>query len=609
MGFLGLDLDFGWRDLVAGVASGVGFAFGGPLGAGLLGGAVSFALKWEETGDFEEGLQAGLLGAAFGAIPGGFVGGATKGLAGGGLKALGASLKGPGIKDAGTLMTKGGYDRIADRLLYSRGQMPRLGAGALTAGAGTALVSAIGPTGISYIPTRAIDNEPGVEMQQMLMPDMKHPDFPSRYQFLPAIESFHIELPKKLGKYYNAFANSLTAPMPPEGTLVPQITGADRANITRYAETVLFLEDSFKKLYNSSKGLAPLAHDSLEISTQGKEAIDSVVVVVNGTAGTVPQGGMNENDHILTYVTQALQEGDRIIKKATEDQKDVGSDVDKLIAELKALKDRLDQLEKSKNDPQQRSPDPADITPQSWTPPNAAAPPYVDPSTFPAGLGSEDNAGLNSQTPAGRNDLENRPSAIPSSTPPVPPPAATSPMGTGSSGMGMMDSLMPMILQQAMARSLADQDLNNHRAELDRRRYEDELGPLASPAITAQPATMQPPITQSAAAQPTSSSPATQQHGQPTGTTPSTHPAAASVRTPEADGSVIYTFPDGRAQKVSAMVAQALDGAFGNASGTDAQKAYERTPAKWSDKKQLGDRVDPYQLMTGDVATWDNRTA
>ncbi|MET9031146.1 hypothetical protein ABZW96_36975, partial [Nocardia sp. NPDC004168] len=36
---------------------------------------------------------------------------------------------------------------------------------------------------------------------------------------------------------------------------------------------------------------------------------------------------------------------------------------------------------------------------------------------------------------------------------------------------------------------------------------------------------------------------------------------------------------------------------------------YEKTPAKWSDKKQLGDRVDPYQLMTGDVATWDNRTA
>lgn len=132
MGLFGLE----WKDVAAGVASGVGFAVGGPVGSAILGGAVSGIWTGIERGSFEEGLQAGLVGAAFSAIPGGVIGGATRGLAGGGLRALGESFR-----DAGQLMTRRGFGGLADRLAFARAGMPRLGAGATVAGISNALAS------------------------------------------------------------------------------------------------------------------------------------------------------------------------------------------------------------------------------------------------------------------------------------------------------------------------------------------------------------------------------------------------------------------------------------------------------------------------------------
>ncbi|WP_157129489.1 hypothetical protein [Nocardia amamiensis] len=443
------------------------------------------------------------------------------------------------------------------------------------------------------------------------MPDMTHPDFPDQCRFLKATETFHLELPKKLRKYYDSFAKDESAPMPPEGALVPGINDPHRAKITNYTETVTSLERVFNELYESGKKLATLAHASLEKSAQGKQAINNVVVIVNSAAGAVPQDEMTEDDHILAYVTEALEEGDRVIKEAMMDQEGLGKEVDKESEALKQVKDQLTQLQKENADLRQRLADPADITPPFSTPLTTADPSYIDPSTFdpstfPTGMDSLNDSGLdgqtssgnqpslNGQTPSGLDNLGNTPRVTPPTTsPPVQPAAAVSPMGAGS---GLMDLMM----QQAMMRNLADQDLNNRRAELDPRRFEDQLAPVTPPPpVTSQPAT----------AQPTATAPAAH-HAQasPIAATPAQH-AGAPVRTPDADGSVVYTFPDSRTQKVSVMVAQALDAAFGNVRGTDAQKAYEKTSAKWSDTKQIGDRVDPYQLMTGDVATWDNRTA
>ncbi|MGW4330986.1 hypothetical protein ACWEKR_34525 [Nocardia sp. NPDC004573] len=615
---------FEWKDIASGVASGVGFAVGGPFGAAILGGVVSGAWTGFERGSWEEGLEAGLLGAAFGAIPGGFVGGAAKGLAGGGVKSLaGGGLKGIGtsFKDGSQLLFKGGYGNFFDRLGLARHgtqlAMPRLGAGALTAGAGTTLAGAMyddwRPTAMPFIPTKPLANNSSTEMEIMQMPDMKHPDFPDQYRFLPATESFHTELPANLGNYYNSFAKDSHATSPPQGYSIPQVEGSDRSKLTNYPVAAGLLERAFKELHESAKSLAPLTHESLEISAEGRQAIDNIVVIVNSAAGAVPQGGMTEDDHIFAYVTQALQEGERMFKEAMTQQEDLGKGVDGESDKLKALEDQLRQLERAGTDSQGRTTDPANITPPSGVPPAGTAPAYVDPSAFPTGsdgtggLGGSDGTdipGLDGQPPSGRDNAGDMPSVTAPPTPTMPSPAATSPMG---SGLGdLMGSMVPMMMQQAMMRNLADQDLNNRRAELSRRDFEDEFSPVAPPPVgtPATPVTAQP-----AAAPPSTTAPATQQHGHPSGTTPTAQTVSAPGRTPEADGSVLYTFPDGRTQKVSLTVAQALDAAFGNASGTDAQKAYEKTTAKWSDKKQIGDRVDPYQLMTGDVATWDQRSA
>lgn len=84
---------------------------------------------------------------------------------------------------------------------------------------------------------------------------------------------------------------------------------------------------------------------------------------------------------------------------------------------------------------------------------------------------------------------------------------------------------------------------------------------------------------------------------QGTGTTPPV---------PGPDGKVPHTFRNGKVQRVWPAVHVALTAAESNTKDTDAKAAYAGTAAKWSDNKQIGASIDPSQLMTGDVATWDD---
>ncbi|RMI29536.1 hypothetical protein [Nocardia stercoris] len=184
----------------------------------------------------------------------------------------------------------------------------------------------------------------------------------------------------------------------------------------------------------------------------------------------------------------------------------------------------------------------------------------------------------------------------------TPNPASTA--GLGSSMGGMSDLMNGPLGQMMMMNSLGRQNQMGYPNQ-----YQDPTRPLGTPltaqpavATTAAPAAAQP-------AQPAPAQPAQPDSGQPAGPNnqaTSTQPAAAPGRVPDADGSITYPFPDGKTQKVSPLVAQALDAAFGDHSKTDAQSAYGKTTAKWSDTKHIGPRVDPSQLMTGDVATWQS---
>ncbi|MGK8520063.1 hypothetical protein ACRS6B_00140 [Nocardia asteroides] len=465
------------------------------------------------------------------------------------------------------------------------------------------------------------------KMTDLFMPDPAN--IPPGLDFPEQLQAYYRKMPDTLRAYYDSFGTDVKTE-PPSQPPVLQVTGSEQSKFANYVVAAEALEDAFNLLHDSAAELIPLTREAEDVTDKGKVEVNAVVDMINVEAQAYPREGQSLGDHILGYLTVALEEGERVMQDAIKELENVGAGIDGKSKELKEALDLIKQLKEENQDLKQRLADPVDLTPAPYYPPSATDPSYINPGTFPAGsdnsdLGSltppalddsdlttpdvttpdtpdvntpgVDTPGLNGQTPGGVGDLGNPSGVTTPSTPPVQPASAPSPMG----GMDI-GSLMA---QQMMMRALADQNMNQRRAEMDPRRLEDEVAPVAPPPVPS-PVTAQPATVQQAAA----THPAVTQHGAaPASTASSTQPAVAPGRTPDADGSVNYTHPNGRPQKVSVMVAQMLDAAYGNAAGTDAQKAYEKTPAKWSDKKQIGDRVGDFQLMTGDVATWTNTTA
>ncbi|MBF6209046.1 hypothetical protein IU483_34090 [Streptomyces gardneri] len=463
-----------------------------------------------------------------------------------------------------------------------------------------------------------------MEMHLMLMPDraaIKSGNYPPAWVHSPFTELRFKDFYHFFNDGYGSLGKKATEDDVPEAPEVPQVAPSNALGSFRdYASVAVQLKQAYRNVHDTMDAMVKKSvKDSAHWSDAGQRKINLVIdEKVVAMASVPPVDGIKVDDHHWIWMTEACNNASTELENISKEQGGVARDIDDQTARIKELEATIKKLEAAQKDPALTPPPIDPWKPGTQEPPG---PPGTD-STLPPGLDGldglddPDNSGLTppglgdvgtdmpgvNTPPGGADGIGNIPGATPT-TPaaPIPPSTpATSPMG---SGMDMMSSMLPMMMQQAMMRNMADQDLNNRRAELDPHRFDDELAPVPPPPVTA-PVTAQP-----ASVQPATTAPATQHSGAPAGTAPSTQPAVAPGRTPEADGSVIYTFPDGRTQKVSAMVAQALDAAFGNASGTDAQKAYEKTPAKWSDKKQIGDRVDPYQLMTGDVATWDKGTA
>ncbi|MBF6338291.1 hypothetical protein IU450_20680 [Nocardia abscessus] len=457
-------------------------------------------------------------------------------------------------------------------------------------------------------------------MHPMLMPDRKkiqEGNYPAEWVFSVFTDSCFKTLYQNFDKIWQSLGKD-SKDDPPKAPEVPQVPPASVGSFTNYAEVAVKLQRSYTDLNGNVTELVNAIRESGKWSEAGQKATNKVIdEKVVAMAPTAPPQGIQIDNYILTWVTDANDSLASEIDTVKQGQSGVAKDIDDQTKMIKELQDQIKKLEAAASNPA-GTPPPVDTSNWPTTPgvTDPTVPPAVDNSGFPPGLDGLDDPtspsttlpdldtpgspGSPGQTPSSLDPSGTTPGVTTPTTPSVPQTPVSSPMG---SGMDLMSSMLPMMMQQAMMRNMADQDLNSRREELDPRRYDDELDAVApppvAPPVTAQPATVQTATT----------APPTQHSGTPAGTPSSTQPTVAPGRTPGADGSVIYTFPDGRTQKVSAMVAQALDGAFGNASGTDAQKAYEKTPAKWSDKKQIGDRVDPYQLMTGDVATWDKRTA
>jgi hypothetical protein len=453
-----------------------------------------------------------------------------------------------------------------------------------------------------------------LKIHQMWMPDRSQMQDSKYAQYVPleTTIAWYMKLPGQFQGYFDSCGNGdENKGTPPDLPPPPQVKDhAELAGIPNYGKTAASLSQTAALIDDSAKAIAPQAKKTEAISIAAQKAVNAGIDMITNAAPTLPKPGMKEDQHIYEFCNEAIQSVANAFDEAGNANKDVKNNVDQESAKLKELEDQIKKLQQENADLKQKLLDPPTVPQVPTTPttpfdPNAVTP--IDDNSKVPGLDNLDpnTPGLDvGKTPTGQSLDDKVQKALdginsstnPSSTTPasVPNAAAMSPAG---SGMDMMSSLLPMMMSQMMNRGQSDTDLNSRRNEYDP--YYDQVGPGPAAVTPAQPAVQ--PAT-SAPSAPTKTAP-------PTNAQSSQPPTGMPGRTPNADGTVVYTFPDGRTQKVSATVAQALDAAFGNASGTDAQAAYAKTPAKWSDKKQIGTPVDPYQLMTGDIAVWDGRTA
>ncbi|MGV9971492.1 hypothetical protein [Nocardia beijingensis] len=394
---------------------------------------------------------------------------------------------------------------------------------------------------------------------------------------------------------------------------------------SQYVEVNNKLDDELDKWVEKDRNVAVQVANSKISVNNARDSSRKLISYMNTQAAMVP-ADMDENLHVLTYVSGGLDEALKTANTAKSEQEEAADkirkeadanaekELDKRIAALEQAQKKESGLPDDIKQPEipdsPKPPGNVDIPGAGGTKGNTG----IDDGTKPkdvdnsdlgdstkddTGLGSTkpqdvDNSGLGTGTTNGTGGIGDPSGVATPASYPQPASSATPGMDIGS-----------LLAQQMMMRSLADRDAYGRQRDLDPSRYDDEIAPVPPQPVPA-PVTAQP-----VAAQPATTAPAATQHAAaPTGTTTSsTQPTVAPGRTPGEDGSVVYTFPNGKTQKVSVTTAQGLDAAFGNHSGTDAQKAYEKTPAKWSDKKQIGQRVGDFQLMTGDVATWTNSTA
>ncbi|MDO3648231.1 hypothetical protein [Nocardia mangyaensis] len=198
----------------------------------------------------------------------------------------------------------------------------------------------------------------------------------------------------------------------------------------------------------------------------------------------------------------------------------------------------------------------------------------------------------------------------PSSTPtPAPTPvAAPTPISSTPSTNAGMGDISPLVS------SLLNQNRNNPMADIEQEPPYADRRPDIPGAVHTGPAAPPPSAQPAASQQQTAASGAnTSATNTPAGTTSSAAPRTSVSSTqpmlrPNPDKPLVYIFPDGRPQEVSPVVYAALDTAFDNAAGTDARAAYENTAVALTEQN-LGEPRDPYQLVTGDIAKWDQRTA
>jgi|GEM_PF-6643935 len=427
---------------------------------------------------------------------------------------------------------------------------------------------------------------------------MKAQGYPKQYMFLDQTAQLILMARDNISTMFRGcgLGSKLSPPSLAAVTQVPQITAGQSEMFQSYSSTAAALQADWESLLSEYNSVLDKVRASANISTECQNGFNTAISAFNHAVGVPPTVGESEDQNLWTAMDTTVQQADTLYTAANANQavtgssipstaggatgSTAGSDADQQAADELAAAEKADAAAGSGSGISTgASTAYSSLFPSSGTDGAYSGSGYTTGNSY--GTGNSDIA----------SELQNAIDSLQNS-------ADTGAQTADDSGSSMMDSMLPMMMDSMMNRSGADSGLNNPA---------NPVNPNGTIQSTTPPPVTPPPVSQSPAAaqaaQPAAPAPAVGATG-PSSTQPTLGQPA-----PNSDGSVTYTFDDGRTQKVSAVVAQALDAARANADGTDAQAAYAKTPVKWSDAKHIGDSVDPYQLMTGDVATWDNRTA
>ncbi|MFF2554716.1 hypothetical protein ACFVUS_27195 [Nocardia sp. NPDC058058] len=407
----------------------------------------------------------------------------------------------------------------------------------------------------------------------MTIEEQEKPGLYKDYRLSKVVDTYYRTLPANYKKIYDSFGAGPAKPPPvqpdpPEVNALLMGLGVGVSAYNNYAEQ---LKAAFRSLRAADAKIAPLAKQTADVSHEAQRAMNTMIETMRKNAGMVPSG--KEDDWVLKFLGEAADKAATTIEQAKQIYDSLKDEANGNTTLPKGLADRLAAIE------------------------NRLTSGVADPTKT---LSSSDLEAMLARMAAG-NGANGKSSDIKD---PSRPPGTSQrdpgqqqypsmPTSSGSGlGMDMMSSLLPMLMGQMYNRNLADPD------RLDRRYGRDpsdqdprNMLPVvqgAPPAVIQQTPAPAPP---SATDKPVNQAPNSNQ---------------AATLTPGPDGGVDYQFPDGKVQRVSVVVAKALDKAFADKKNSDAQSAYADTPAKWSDIKQIGRSVDPYELMTGDVGIWEN---
>ncbi|WP_156055871.1 hypothetical protein [Nocardia sp. NRRL WC-3656] len=491
------------------------------------------------------------------------------------------------------------------------------------------------------------------KMPRIFMPDPEQ--LPDGLTFSAGLVQQYMTLPAMYVSSWEAFGNGSSQDAP-KIIQVEQVSGAERAHIANYAEWVSGLQSVYTDIGKLDGTVAGLAGQSPTLCDGGRKDLANAIEALKVMASVNPQdlasikelidakvidqsiaeqgGTISEDQYVMAIMVSASNTVSGIMQQKWEEFEKLGS-------KIRAEKPDETPQKAPAVTPATKTDVPSgpgnnftfdnvgSVTPDSPAVSTAAAPVWNWNDSSPETAVSSPlapTATSRNRSPSG-GDAADTQSSRSSEVGPTPPAAAVSatPASPASPMSAPATAMANYALPMAVMAGLA-----NRRPPAAETAPAQTMRPVAGSAVSGGAVAAPPPnsaprvATGNASPAATSSPPSPSAgtgapaSGSPTapGTPSSSHPPARGTAPVHAvaisrddDGSTIFTFPDGRAQRVSLAVANALTVALGNAATTDGRSAYDSTPARIPEGKTLGTPTDPNDIATGDIASWENRTA